>query len=257
MGRACNSHRSPSVEMAHSMSTGTARSDATRRTSSLIRSTSASSSTSCGPRNRRWLPSASSRQSSGVASPETRASPRPATALTIVTSSPVIGSAEKATPAARASTWRWTRTAMPALGRRRGRSRTSGHGRTRRSPRPRRSQLGRLRRRRVDAQHRRVLTGERRVGEILGRRPRNAQRPRRPATERPIRACVGSVRVCAPTGTTTPGGTACPSRTRRARVAALVPTTFASSATSSSRRDGCRVSDVGVVAHRSRSFRLL
>ncbi len=114
MGRACNSRKScPSH--AHSTSCGEPAFAPTCRT--IRANSTACSSLSAGTSTEdlvesRMRPSVEISHRSGFTNPAATTSPKPCVASMITTSSPEIGSAENATPAARASTIRCTTTAI-------------------------------------------------------------------------------------------------------------------------------------------------
>jgi hypothetical protein len=114
IGRAWTIHSVPSASMAHSMSWGVPRLPAMRRAS---RATSAACDASIAASGRRRASALSPRtvHSSPSASPDTRRSAVPCTAVTtVVARSPLNGSAVNATPAAAGRIIRCTMTAIPA-----------------------------------------------------------------------------------------------------------------------------------------------
>jgi hypothetical protein len=111
IGRAWSSTNSPPAS-AHSMSWGAPSRASTRRASAATRAATSASMAPSGAARQVASPPRTT-HSSGDTMPATSRSPRPRTALTTaVSTSPVTGSALKATPAASAAAIGWTSTAM-------------------------------------------------------------------------------------------------------------------------------------------------
>ncbi len=110
MGRACRIQM-PESSMAHSTSCGAPIAASIRRHRAAISAASSAARTGSPDPGRRTGSDATA-HASGVTVPSIRASPRPVVASMTTMSSPVTGSRLNATPEARASTCRWTTTAI-------------------------------------------------------------------------------------------------------------------------------------------------